>query len=528
MTERNTISTPALPGGLPYDATQIGFSQATLGSANSVAAKLQQIVSVKDAPYNAVGDGVTDDYSATQAFLNRGGKLIMGGGGTYKISSGNLNFVANTELWIETGTTLLLSGTRIFMQVNDAHIRGGGKISSVSLNTTDSIPTNWEGLGIVNMGNTVASPALRVSVEGVEVQGDFVGTPGTIAIAAGDKRRGIYINHCQTARVSDCNIHGTIGEAVLYNGQTPTNDLDINVIDNDIHDYNHDGISHVGTAITSFRSRGNTLWNGLNGIEISAGDHQRNEMFSMIGSGFGFGGNSASDSVSPVIVSNNTGVNNGTNDFDLEGATSAGGVVLCQNNSSHGAGGFAFVVSFAKTAIVTGNKANGWGVSATGSGLSISNCTNYICDGNILSNENVAHSNGGFNISGAGIWGGGNVTLNVALPFVSAFGIQTLGQIIRTSIPTTVTGATYTVLATDSDIIANRAGTVTLTLESAPNIPGKRLVVRTIQAQTVVSNASNVVPLVGGAAGTAILAATAGKYAELKSDGVNWTIMQAN
>ncbi len=48
MTERNPISTPALPGGLPYDATQIGFSQATLGAANSVAAKLQQIVSVKD------------------------------------------------------------------------------------------------------------------------------------------------------------------------------------------------------------------------------------------------------------------------------------------------------------------------------------------------------------------------------------------------------------------------------------------------------------------------------------------------
>jgi hypothetical protein len=37
-----------------------------------------------------------------------------------------------------------------------------------------------------------------------------------------------------------------------------------------------------------------------------------------------------------------------------------------------------------------------------------------------------------------------------------------------------------------------------------------------------------VVPLAGGAAGTAILAATAGKYATLVSDGTNWIITQAN
>jgi len=66
MTERDPFSTPALPGGLPFDATQIGFSQATLGAAGTVAAKLQQIISVKDATFNAVGDGVTDDTAAFQ------------------------------------------------------------------------------------------------------------------------------------------------------------------------------------------------------------------------------------------------------------------------------------------------------------------------------------------------------------------------------------------------------------------------------------------------------------------------------
>lgn len=92
----------------------------------------------------------------------------------------------------------------------------------------------------------------------------------------------------------------------------------------------------------------------------------------------------------------------------------------------------------------------------------------------------------------------------------------------------TQTGATYTVVDNDTDIIANRAGTITLTLPSATNYLNRAIRVRTIQAQTVVSASSNVVPLIGGAAGTAILAATAGKWAELVSDGTNWQIMAGN
>lgn len=94
--------------------------------------------------------------------------------------------------------------------------------------------------------------------------------------------------------------------------------------------------------------------------------------------------------------------------------------------------------------------------------------------------------------------------------------------------PTTVTAATAVVDATDSGIIANRAGTVTLTLPAAASFSGRTITVRTIQAQAVVSASSNVVPLVGGAVGTAILAATAGKWATLMSDGAAWQTMSAN
>jgi hypothetical protein len=94
--------------------------------------------------------------------------------------------------------------------------------------------------------------------------------------------------------------------------------------------------------------------------------------------------------------------------------------------------------------------------------------------------------------------------------------------------PVTVTAATYTVLSTDNWIIANRAGTVTLTLPAASSWSGRIITIKNIQAQTVVSATSNVVPIGTAVAGTAILAATAGKFATLVSDGTNWVIMQAN
>jgi hypothetical protein len=90
------------------------------------------------------------------------------------------------------------------------------------------------------------------------------------------------------------------------------------------------------------------------------------------------------------------------------------------------------------------------------------------------------------------------------------------------------TNTNYTVLNADSWIICAGSGSITLTLPTASDWTGREIMVKTVEAQTVVSNASNVVPLAGGSAGTAILAATAGKWATLVSNGTNWIIMQAN
>ena len=95
----------------------------------------------------------------------------------------------------------------------------------------------------------------------------------------------------------------------------------------------------------------------------------------------------------------------------------------------------------------------------------------------------------------------------------------------RFAAPVTKTSS-FTAADTDGWLICNGAGSITVTLPSPSSNTGRVIEFKTIAAQTVVSASSNVVPITGGAAGTAILPATAGAWATLLSDGTNWIIMK--
>jgi hypothetical protein len=88
--------------------------------------------------------------------------------------------------------------------------------------------------------------------------------------------------------------------------------------------------------------------------------------------------------------------------------------------------------------------------------------------------------------------------------------------------------ASFQLGADETRIICNGAGSITVTLPNPVTYNGPDLHIKTIAAQTVVSASSNVIPLDGGAAGTAILAATAGKWATLVTNGAAWVIAEAN
>jgi hypothetical protein len=97
---------------------------------------------------------------------------------------------------------------------------------------------------------------------------------------------------------------------------------------------------------------------------------------------------------------------------------------------------------------------------------------------------------------------------------------------VSVSAPVTKT-ADFTVANGEIWYINNKSGsTCTVTLPAASSWAGRTLTFKNMQAQTLVSASSNVVPIDSTSAGTAILLAVVGNWATMVSDGTNWVIMQ--
>jgi hypothetical protein len=87
--------------------------------------------------------------------------------------------------------------------------------------------------------------------------------------------------------------------------------------------------------------------------------------------------------------------------------------------------------------------------------------------------------------------------------------------------------ANFTVANGEIWYINNKTGsTCTVTLPAASSWAGRQLSFKNMQAQTLVSASSNVVPIDSTSAGTAILLGVVGNWATMVSDGTNWVIMQ--
>ena len=88
--------------------------------------------------------------------------------------------------------------------------------------------------------------------------------------------------------------------------------------------------------------------------------------------------------------------------------------------------------------------------------------------------------------------------------------------------------ANFTLAASENWVINNKSGsTCTVTLPAASSWTGRTVTIKNLQLQAVNSASSNIVPLSGTVAGTAILLGVLGSWATLVSDGTNWVIMQA-
>ena len=151
-------------------------------------------------------------------------------------------------------------------------------------------------------------------------------------------------------------------------------------------------------------------------------------------------------------------------------------------------------------------KGNGTAISAATSGTDYAPAT---------SGTSILYGNGSGGFS--------NVTVGTGLSFTAGTLASTASA---PSAPVTQT-ANFTVAATDVWLINNKSGsTCTVTLPTPSSNSGRVLYFQNYQVQALVSASSNVVPLVGGAAGTSILLASSGDSATLVSDGTNWLMTQ--
>lgn len=155
-------------------------------------------------------------------------------------------------------------------------------------------------------------------------------------------------------------------------------------------------------------------------------------------------------------------------------------------------------------------------VSATGIGGSIpAICLPY--DHEIQWVNDATHLNGRLRGDSTG-------NMFFDLPKTGAFYVN---GFVSTGISVTKT-TDFALDVTESAVACNGSGTITATLPTASSNPGRHFMIKTITNNAVISASANVAPINSGVLGTAILAATAGKWAMLWSDGFNWQIMAAN
>jgi hypothetical protein len=107
-------------------------------------------------------------------------------------------------------------------------------------------------------------------------------------------------------------------------------------------------------------------------------------------------------------------------------------------------------------------------------------------------------------------------------------GTLTANGSIALSPPVFISATTYSVYQDDVTIIFTPTATTAVTLPTASLSAGRILKMTNRAAFAINSDANNVVPLAGGTVSNVLLAATAGKFIELQSDGTNWDIIEGN
>jgi hypothetical protein len=375
----------------------------------------------------------------------------------------------------------------------------------ISLTTAHAvlIGTSYAGLGSGVPANTVA-------IEGNVGIGTI--TPGSILALGGTAARIFGMDRNTTAATAGQGFTISSGGAIAGTANLAGGDLTLK-----------SGIS-TGTGSSAIRFFTATA------AGTGTADNAPTEKVTILNSGnVGIGTTSPSKLLHVAGDALINGITVGLGTSSIAGNTAVGQQTLLTITSGYGNTAIGYVSG---SAITTGANNTTLGYN---SGASISTGGNNIAIGQ---NAGTNQATGTYNVYiGAGSYASAaGVSNEIVIGAVGGKGANTAyiagstvyheGSIALKS-PTTVNAATYTMASTDSSLIITTTN-CTITLLSAATYTGRILYIKNITAHSLTSNASNVVPLGSATAGTAILAATAGKFAMLQSDGTNWITMMSN
>lgn len=181
-TDWQAVIDAAIDGlGTTSGAGEIGFSHSIAYARGTVGEHLRHMRYVTDFPYNATGDGTTNDLAAINAALAQGGDVYLPGPTdntqrTYKCDGRVLMPIAGTRLLVGSNVTLLVNGGKwngtqtpflncVHITADNCDVKGHGISSIIKNNASDANVVGWLHCG-------------GGSIDQIVLDGDKVNVPG--------------------------------------------------------------------------------------------------------------------------------------------------------------------------------------------------------------------------------------------------------------------------------------------------------------------------------------------------------------